>query len=145
MEKKGDFLMVFLFILLLVSIAAFLTIYYFYEVKVYEEIRICVGGQINDTKIPCQNDSECRGFLKKSGELPDFSSAPSLIKDGFDKIFEEAVFCEETCKFKSVRGYDLKTFENRGLKSCSKGEKEFLFQIRGKDALEIINYLETVS
>jgi len=120
-------------IFLIIVLIAAATIYYFYNYHSFKTLRVCVSDKTTDLKTNCTSDFECIDVVETSiNELNFSEDLPEPLKEGFDEIIEEAVYCEGTCKMKEVYGFDEE------LKSCKEGEKEFTFEITGKQGLKII-------
>lgn len=115
---------------------------YFYNFHVFKTVRICVG-ETNDMKIPCEANIDCVNKIMNEVDL-DIDSAPDFIKNNFNDVVDEVVYCDNTCFVKNVRGLNLESGEFEMLDSCNVGEKEIAVDIRGKDGLEVWRYLESV-
>ena len=129
-------LLIFGIIILLVLGVAF----YFYNFYVFETLTICVSNQAEDTPIPCSTDESCISqFLTNNAEIGEsLEDAPGFFKETANKVIEEAVFCEDTCKLKEIYG-DL---GERQVESCSQGDKDFSIELRGKEALEAYRFVK---
>lgn len=143
MKKRGSVLfwigIVFLVIVLILLGVGF----YFYNYYVFETFRVCVGDGV-DSEIPCVKTSDCSDIIKEQGIdlTAELGGAPDFFREKFQKIFNEVVYCNESCFVKKVRGIDFETREWTGLESCDEGEKEFVVEIRGKEGLEILRWLK---
>lgn len=142
MKKRGGILafvgvvaIVLIVILLIVGI-------YFYNFYIFKSVRICVGDA-TDTEISCGVTQDCVDMA----EIVEFNiyleSAPNFVRDNFQKIFDEVVYCDETCFVRKVRGVNFESQELEMLDSCKEGEVEFIIEIRGKDAFEIWRWMES--
>tara|TARA_B100001964_G_scaffold240974_1_gene312218 strand:- start:1902 stop:2339 length:438 start_codon:yes stop_codon:yes gene_type:complete len=141
MEKRGlvgwIILIVIIAILLIAAVAAF----YFYNFHVFETVRVCVG-EATDTSAPCENVQNCVDLAEENGISVDLSDAPDFIRENFDAVLDEAVYCDGTCFVKNVRGIDPDTQELEMLESCEDDEVEFAVDIRGKEGLEVLEWMK---
>ena len=141
MKKKGGVLLVIGIILLVIILVVAGGGFYFYNFYVFKTVRICVTNEVNDTPIICSSDDFCIEKFRSSSELPDLSSFPSLISDKIFEAFDVAVFCEETCKVRRIRGFgDGENIEE--IESCSEGDEEIKLEIRGKEGVALLKFLE---
>ena len=91
--------------------------------------------------IACQETLYCVDLIRKDiGK--GFSDAPEFIQKNSWEIINEIIYCEGNCFMKNVRGVNLETGEFEMLNSCRTGEKEILIEIRGREVLEMLKYLE---
>jgi len=138
MEKKGGiFAMIGLIILVLILGTAF----YFYGFHVFKTIRVCVGD-VTDTKIPCNVSQECIDIAVKFGLDVNLSETPDFIQEEFQKVADEAIYCDQTCFTKEIRGMDLEIGKLELLESCNSNETEFKIDIHGKEGIEIFKWLK---
>ena len=116
--------------------------YYFYEFHVFESVRVCVGGA-NDTGVPCVDTQECFDLAKEAGVNIDteLEGLPEFAREIFDDVVDEAVYCDGTCFVRNVRGINADG-EIEMIESCDVGEVEFVVDIRGKEALELMKYMK---
>jgi hypothetical protein len=141
MEKRGlvgwIILIVIVVILLVVGIIAF----YFYNFHVFETVRVCVGVA-NDTGVGCNVTQDCFNLADENGLSVDLDGAPDFIAENFQNVVDEAVYCDGTCFVKNVRGVNSETQELEMLESCNDGEVEFAVDIRGKEGLEVLEWMK---
>ena len=122
-------------VLILIGIGAGI---YFYNFYTFKEIRVCVGDAEN-LKLPCRTTEDCLSMFDYESQLKD---APDFAKDEIANIVNEAVYCNNTCFVRKVRGINLESGEIEMLDSCLNGEDEFVIEIRGKEGLEILNWMK---
>jgi len=140
MKKSGKAKLVlgiiFIILLILVGIG-----YYFYNFHVFKTLRVCVTDEVTDSMIPCSSNKFCIEQVKQnSTDFEKLEELPDFIKNKIEEVLESAIYCEETCKLKKIRG-----LENLGeIESCEENGQEFLFEIRGKQGLEILKYLKQI-
>ena len=126
------------FLLLVAGIAGF----YFYNFYVFKEIRACVE-EGEDLKIPCENRQICLDLMIENGaDFDAVNGAPDFVRENFEAILNEAIYCENTCFVGKVRGIDYESGDLLELESCEEGEAEFVMEIRGKEGLEILNWMK---
>jgi hypothetical protein len=116
---------------------------YFYNFHTFKEVRLCLGDPM-DTEFECSLMQDC---LDKAEELQteyNVSELPGFARERLEMLAEEAVYCEGTCKVKNIRGINLQTYEIEELESCNVGEKEILIEIKGKEGLQIWNYVKNL-
>lgn len=93
-----------------------------------------------DTMIICSSDKYC--VDKINDEIPEIKNLYKInsviIQQEIEKIFGEIAYCESTCRVREVRGLE----EKGGIDSCSADEKEFVFEITGKEGLEVLKNLK---
>ena len=136
MRKRGGVLFV-IGIVIAVLVGVLLVVgIYFYNFHVFKTVRICVGDA-TDSEAPCNVTQDCVDAGKELGLEVDLSNVPDFIRENFQEIFDEAVYCDGTCFVKNVRGFDYEMQEIEMLESCEIGEAEFVIEIRGKEGLEI--------
>ena len=114
---------------------------YFYNFHVFKEVRLCLGDP-TDTGFECSMVQDC---LDKAEELQtqyNISELPKFAREKLKMLAEEAVYCEGTCKVKNIRGINLETYELEELESCAPDESEVLMKIRGKEGIQIWNYVK---
>ncbi len=140
MNKKGGVLLIIGIVLLVLVILAVGAAIYFYNFYVFKTIRVCVG-EGEDAFIPCESTQECRDLLH-ANNLIEMESVPVFVRETFEDILDESVYCEATCHVKRIRGINQETRELEELDSCEAGEKEFVIEIRGKEGLEIYKFLK---
>lgn len=140
MEKKGGIFVIIgiIFIVLILTIG--IGIFYLYNFHIFKTVRVCIGEGEN-TNLPCENNSQCRDLASALVPEIDLSDIPTFIQEKFQTVFEEAVYCDDTCFISNVRGVDLNTQELELLESCENEETEVAIDIRGKEGLEILNWL----
>ena len=141
MSKRGlvgkIILGVFLFLVLIIALAAF----YFYNFYVFETFRICVGNATNTT-VPCGSNEDCLNEARDRGLDLDLVGSPDFIRENFQLVLNEALYCNNTCFVQKIRGINPGTKQIVELDSCGPGETEFLFEVHGKDGLEIMKWLK---
>ena len=141
MKKRGGIWLIigiiFLVLVLIVAGAAF----YFYNSYVFKTIHICVTNEVNDTQILCSSDDFCVDAFKNGDAMPDLSGFPSLISEKVDEAFDLAIFCEERCKVRKIRGISDDA-DIQSIESCEVGDEEIALEIRGKEGLELLKFLK---
>jgi hypothetical protein len=138
MEKKGG---IFAIIGLIILVLLIGTAFYFYSFHVFKTVRVCVGDA-TDTKIPCNISQECVDIAIKFGSDINLSETPNFIQEEFQKVSDEAIYCDNTCFVKEVRGMDLEIGQLELLESCDSDETEFKIDIHGKEGIEIFKWLK---
>lgn len=131
-------LIIFLIIVLLIAAVGV----YFYQFYVFKTFRVCISNDVQDLPIECESDEECFDmFTGTSEELKDtreiIELAPDFIQEKILEISEEAAYCESTCKVRRIYG-DL---TGEKIESCEPGDKEIILEIRGREALQILNLI----
>ncbi len=142
MKKRGLFGMIILGAFAFLLIAGVGAGIYFYNYYVFKEIRVCVGEGENYF-LPCESQEDCLAALNFSNDV--IKDAPALIRENFDNILDEAVYCESTCFAGEVRGINYETGSIEDLDSCENGEEEFVMEIRGKDGMEILKWMKSLN
>ena len=142
MEKRGGVLLVIGIIISVLIVVLLVAGIYLYNFHVFKSVRVCVGDA-TDIVIPCEATKDCTDMMG-IGELDiNLDEAPDFVRDNFQKIFNEVVYCDNTCFVKNVRGVNLESMEMEMLESCDSDETEFVVEIRGKDAFEIWKWMES--
>ncbi|HDL02360.1 MAG TPA: hypothetical protein ENH20_00835 [Candidatus Pacearchaeota archaeon] len=137
MDKKGGVgvvILVILGVLLILGVGAGV---YFYNYYVFKEVWVCVGDAEN-LMLPCEVVDDC---LDRFGYGDKLDDVPGFMKNYGLDIINEAVFCNETCFVREVRGFDFESGEIGVLDSCIDGEKEFVLEIRGKEGWEGLEWI----
>lgn len=136
MEKRGSVLLIIGIAILVLLIGIVGAGIYFYNFYVFKTVRICVGDA-TDSMMPCDVTQDCVDYIVTSGMKFNLSNAPGFVRENFQKVFDEVIYCDESCFVRNVRGVNLETQELEMLSSCEDGEIEFVMEIRGKEALEV--------
>ena len=138
---KGGLVGKIVLIVVVVLIVIAGVVFYFYNFHVFKVVRVCVGDA-NNIGIPCNVTQDCLDLVLENN-LSDLDGAPSFIEENFQNILDEAVYCDGTCFAKEIRGVDAESGELVMLDSCEDGEKEFVMEIRGKEGLEIWDWMKS--
>ncbi len=128
-------------ILLVIILIVAGAIFYFYNFYVFKTFHICVTNEVNDTMIPCTSNDFCTDTFRGSDEMPDLDSFPPLIGEKVSEAFDLAIFCEESCKFRGIRGISDDT-DIQSIESCEVGDDEITLEIRGKEGLALLKFLD---
>lgn len=133
----GIIILVLLGILIVTGIS---TAIYFYNFHVFKEFKICISDdKIQDTKLPCSTDEFCINAIKTNiTGLEQLKNLPDFLKEKSDELFKKAVFCEQTCKFKQIKGEPF----TEKIENCNLNEQEISVQIKGKEGLEILKFMK---
>ena len=75
-------------------------------------------------------------------DLKYLATSENLDYVKFQEIVDEAIYCNSTCFVREVRGVSYEMEKLGALDNCEDWEKEFVFDIRGKEAMEIYRYLK---
>lgn len=134
--KALKILLIILGIITLLIIIGGVLAYNFFTLK---EIKICITNEVNDTRIPCNTDSQCRQYVADVGEefITSMNNMPPQpqLKEKISELLGGASYCEETCKIKGIRG--IKEGEIGNIKACTAGEKEISYKLRAKDLVQL--------
>ena len=141
MRKRGGILFVIGIVIVILVVISLIVGIYFYNFHVFKTVRICVGD-VTDSMIPCSVTRDCVDAGKEFGLEVDLSDVPDFIRENFQDILDEVVYCDGTCFVKNVRGFDYESQEIEMLESCEIGEVEFAVEIRGKEGLEIWKWMK---
>jgi len=114
---------------------------YFYNFYVFKSVRICVGDGV-DSEVLCDSAQECVDLVGAVWFDVDLNDAPDFVRENFQAIFDEVVYCDGTCFVKNVRGVDFETGELGDLESCDSDEVEFVMEICGKEGIEILKWMK---
>lgn len=144
MQKKGLTVLVIVAIVLgsLAVIVLGVGIY-LYNFHTFKTVRLCLG-EPEETDFACSMIQDCLDEAENLQEEYNVSELPKFARDKLEMLAEEAVYCEETCKIKQIRGINLETYELEDLDSCEEGEKEILMKIKGKEGIQIWNYVKNL-
>lgn len=127
---------IFLIIILLIAGLAI----YFYNFYVFKTLRVCITNQADDLKIPCQDSSSCINFAKTSlFNNSQTINLPEGIKKKLNEVIDLCVYCSQTCKIKKYYGTGIGS--DVAVDKCKHEEKEIKYEIRGKEGLEILNFM----
>ncbi|MCK4650277.1 hypothetical protein KAT36_03525 [Candidatus Pacearchaeota archaeon] len=140
MKKCGGALLIIGIVILVLLIGIVGTGFYLYNFHVFKEVRICIGDATN-TMMPCEITQDCIDMEKAIGFDIDLEGAPNFVQDNFQKVFDEVIYCDRTCFIRSIRGFNYKTQEIEMLDSCLDSEVEFVVEIRGKEGLEVWEWM----
>ena len=139
-SKKAGAGKIILIILGIIVLIIIIVAVYFYNFYIFKEFKLCISDEkIQDTKLPCSTNEFCINQVKSNiTELEQLKNLPDFLKEKSDELFEKAVFCEQTCKFKQVKGEPFTEKVNE----CKPNEQEISVQIRGKEGLEILKFMK---
>lgn len=113
--------------------------FYFYNYYVFKTVRVCVGESV-DSGLPCGNYLDCLEYFDFNDEGLD--GAPQFLRLNFDNVLRAAVSCDKTCSVGEVRGINYESGEIEDLESCASNEQEFVMEIKGKEGLEVLNWIK---
>ena len=127
------------FLLILVGVA-----FYLYNFYVFKTVRVCIVNNVSNSNKTCQTQADCMNYIyeKQPGLKTQIESSPSFAQEKIRLIFSKAIFCEGTCKIKQIRGMNNLNGE-MGVDSCLPGEEEIKVEIRGKEAIDFLQYTQT--
>lgn len=139
MERRGGVLLVIgiIFALLILVVAG--TVFYFYNFYVFKEARVCIGESAN-TYISCVTQKDCLDVFDFS--LNALDDAPEFVKIKARDVLGKSVYCEDTCFIRMIKGIDFESGELEVLESCGDNEEEVIMEIRGKEGLEILEWMK---
>jgi hypothetical protein len=143
MKKRGGALMVIGIIILVLVVLAIVVGIYFYNFYVFKTVRVCVGEGV-DSEVPCDVTQVCVDLINEQQNIEaGLEGAPDFVRENFQGIFDEAVYCDGTCYIKDIRGVNYETQELEDLENCDVGETEFVMEIRGKEGIEVLNWIKS--
>jgi hypothetical protein len=131
----------------------FLAGFYFYNYYVFETVEICVGDY-NEVGQSCETVQDCFDLLEDYeetfnevnfsdfGEYGNLSDLPDFAKERLFEFSEDLVSCDGVCKVRPIEGFNSKYLENWILEDCSESGKTLSIELRGKDVLEIFQFLK---
>ncbi|MEK6936415.1 MAG: hypothetical protein AABW67_06525 [Nanoarchaeota archaeon] len=139
-NKRAVIGIIILVILGILVVAGTSTAVYFYNFHVFKEFKLCISDKkIQDTKLPCSTNEFCINSLKSNiTELEQLKNLPDFLKEKSDELFEKAIFCEQTCKFRQIKGEPF----TEKIENCNANEQEISVQIKGKEGLEILRFMK---
>jgi hypothetical protein len=139
MKKSGGISIVLgiIFVILILVVAG--VGFYFYNFHVFKEVRICLG-ESEDTSIPCMVREDCLETFNIS--LDALESSPEFVKNKAGDVLDKAVYCEGTCFIRMTRGIDFESGELELLSSCGDNEEEIVVEVRGRDGLEMLEWMK---
>lgn len=143
MEKSGRIWLVIGIVFLALILIAGGVVFYLYQFHVFKTLSVCVSeDNFEDTNVSCESDGGCWTFVENTTEYKESAEMqlPGLISNKIDEVFDYAVYCDTTCKFREIRG--IEDMEEEIV--CIEGEKEFLLKIRGKEALAIWSAMKEI-
>ena len=141
MEKRGGVLMVIgIVFAVLILIAAGAGIY-FYNYHVFKEVRVCIGESEN-TYVPCVAREDCLEMFNISLDV--LVDSPEFVMETAGDVLDKAVYCEDTCFVRMVRGINFVSGELEVLESCEGNEEEVVMEVRGKEGLEILDWMKSL-
>ena len=126
--------------LIVLAVVILSLLYYFYNVHVFETVRVCMG-KANNTGFSCDTTQDCFDYV---GLTPEdiVEEIPPFLQSDFRAILDAGVYCNQTCQVRLTRGIDYKNRRLELIEECRPGEKEFVKEIRGRDALEALQYVQ---
>jgi len=143
MEKRGLIGWVILGVIVVILLVVLIAGVYFYGFYVFKTVRVCVGEGV-DSGVPCVSDQECIDLVNAQQEgRVDLEGAPDFVKENYEAIRNEAIYCDGNCFIKNIRGVDYATQELENLESCDVGEVEFVMEIRGEDGIALLRWMKS--
>ena len=104
---------------------------------------MCISEDSQDSMVLCTSNDFC--FEQIIQDIPELQEnlekAPDFVRDKINEVFENAVFCDKTCKIKQVRGLEG---DIGSIDFCEEGEEEIKFEIRGKEAIGFLKYMRSL-
>ena len=143
MEDKGSVWIVVAIVLGSLAIIAIGAGIYFYNFYVFKEVRLCLG-ESEDTGFSCSTVQDCLDEAENLQAEYNLSELPDFVREKLEMLVREAVYCDGTCKIKNVRGINLQTYELEELDFCGENETEILMKIRGKEGIQVWNYVKNL-
>jgi len=114
---------------------------YFYNYYVFKTVRICVGDGVN-SEVPCGSIQECVDLVNERQDVgAGLDGVPDFVRENFEDVMDEVIYCDGTCFMRDIRGIDYETGELLELDSCEVGETEFVMEIRGREGIEILKWM----
>lgn len=142
MNRRGVVLLVIGVVLAGLFVAVVSIGIYFYEYHSFKTIRLCFGeGQ--ETMFNCSDNQVCLDKIEEMQKEINLEGIPDFAREKLELIKEKSIYCEGMCKIREMRGFNLETQEIEEIESCSVGEEELVIEVRGKDALEMLDYLKS--
>lgn len=151
----GRFLKVVLILLGIVFLLVLGAGFYLYNYYVFESVEICAGKYI-ETPLSCEVVEDCLKVLENPEEYVNLTELGveeyidlegvnledlvDFVQENFEKIPEDLISCDGTCKVRSVEVVNSQYIGGSSSRECLEGERSFVIEIRGKDALEIWKY-----
>ena len=139
MKKKGlvgkIVLIIFIVLILIIAGAGI----YFYNFHVFKEVRVCIGESV-DIRIPCGVSRDCLEIFDIS--LDELGGAPEFVMETARSVLDRVIYCDGTCFVRDVRGIDFESGELEVGITCEYSEEEVVMEIRGKEGLEILDWMK---
>jgi len=66
------------------------------------------------------------------------------MREMSEDVLDKSVYCNSTCFIRDIRGINYETQELEMLESCYGNESEIVIEIRGKEGIEILKYLDSL-
>jgi len=138
-NKKAGAGKIILIILGILFAIVILAVIYFYNFYVFKEFKLCISDEnIQDTKVSCIDNKYCiNAVMSNITDLDRLNELPEFFKEKANDLFEKAIFCEQTCKFRQVKGEPF----TEKVDNCKPNEQEILVKIRGKEGLQILKLI----
>src|SRR3989344_310062 len=134
----GKIAKIFLVIFIVSTLASAGVAYYFYNFYVFKTLHIWIAQEKTDLQFTCVSSEECfeKVFDNADEVRASVDSAPGVIKERLEEVYDLAVICEETCKYREVYGAGFVGDEN--YVPCTDGDTEIKQEIKGMEALSFI-------
>jgi hypothetical protein len=112
---------------------------YFYNFHVFKTVRMCITNEVDDSGVNCSSNQECLDIvLNKTDGLKKIPEMPKFIEDKVLELMQIAIYCDGTCKMNKTENAEAWFVEKE---KCEEGNYEVLIEIRGKEGIQIIEYL----
>ena len=140
MSKRGllKILIGILLVIVIATISAGIYLYYFHTFKT---IRVCLSETGRDTNLTCETNDDCVEIVRAFSQEID-EDTPEIMKYNFERILNESMYCNATCYVRETRGFNPASQDLEFLDSCNDSEIEIAVDIKGKDAVQIFNWLK---
>ncbi len=126
------------FIILVLLLAGF----YLYNYYVFETVRICIGEE-HDVLYTCETSEDCFEATGNIDIISSLDGAPEFIAGTFNEMLDTAIYCNQTCFVREVRGINPETQQLERLDNCYDNEDEIVVEVRGKDAWEVYSWMKS--
>ena len=141
MDKKGLVGWIILGVIFVMLLGLIISGGYFYNFHVFKTVRVCVGEGV-DILYPCETNQECLDATGNTDIMLSLDGAPEFVRRVFQETLDAAIYCDGTCFVGAVRGIDPETQELEILESCEVAESEIVAEIRGREGLEVLNWMK---
>ncbi len=84
-------------------------------------------------------------MVEQGADFSALDGAPEFVRVKVNEVLERSIYCEGNCFIRKIRGIDFTSGELEILTSCEVGEDEVVIEVRGKEGIEVLEWMKAQS